>query len=279
MYSVLARRFFAIVIAAFALIGGCGKQPAAQAPSEPRPVKIVVLAAASLADAFREVGAAFEIVNPRVKVEFSFAGSNQLRTQLESGSPGDVFASADRKQMDRARESGVVAPASVRVFANNRLAIVVPKANRASIKSLADLARPGLKIVIADKTVPGGNYTVQMLDKAGQSTSFGEAFVAAFEANVVSREQNVAAVVTKVALDEADAGIAYASDAAGGSADRIVVFELGADLAPRAEYLAAVAAHATDPKAAERFVEFLASQNAAAILAKRGFTSPDAESK
>lgn len=241
---------------------------------------LTVLAAASLADAFREAGAAFEAANPGVKVEFNFAGSNQLRTQLENGGPGDVFASADRKQMDAAAASRVVDAATTLVFAYNRLALIVPKANRAGIKELADLARPGLKIVVADKAVPVGNYTRLMLEIADKdgAAGLGPAFVKGFEANVVSREENVAAVVAKVALDEADAGIAYATDAAGGNGPRLTVIPLPPALEQRVEYVAGVTVRATDPKLAARFVEFLVSPEATAILIKRGFTAPAAES-
>lgn len=269
------RTFCNTVLALLALTllwaGGCDGKPRPAAPAH-----LQVLAAASLADAFREVGAAFESSHPSVRVEFSFAGSNQLRTQLENGGPGDVFASADRKQMDAATASKAADASTVRVFAHNRLALIVPRENRAAIKELSDLARPGLKIVVADKAVPAGNYTRLMLEKAGESSSLGPAFVTGFEANIVSREENVAAVVAKIALNEADAGIAYASDAAGGNWPRLTVIPLPPALEQRADYVAAVTARTTDAKLAGQFVEFLTSRDAAAILANRGFTAPDA---
>ena len=119
MKHSIARRTFAAI--AFALsIAACDKKPNEPASQPPPPTaKLTVLAAASLSDAFREIGAAFESTNPGTKVEFSFAGSNQLRTQLENGSPGDVFASADRKQMDAAIASKVVDAATSRVFSHN----------------------------------------------------------------------------------------------------------------------------------------------------------------
>jgi molybdate transport system substrate-binding protein len=246
---------------------------------KPKPAggaRLQVLAAASLADAFHEVGTAFQASHPGTKFDFSFAGSNQLRTQLENGGPGDVFASADRKQMDAAVASKVVDPATVRVFAHNRLALIVPRENRAGIKELADLARPGLKVVVADKAVPVGNYTRQMLDKAGESTALGPAFVQGVEANIASREENVAAVVAKVALNEADAGIAYVSDAAGSNGPKLTVIPLPPGLEQRADYVVAVTARAADAKLAELFVEFLTSKPATTILEKRGFEGPGA---
>lgn len=244
-------------------IGSHGRPPTA---SNSR--TLTILAAASLADAFKEIGTTFESANPGVRVEFSFAGSNQLRTQLENGAKGDAFASADRKQMDAATKSKVIDPASVRVFALNRLALIVPKANRAGITSLNDLARPGLKIVVADKAVPVGNYTRLMLENADP------ALAKAFEANVVSREENVAAVVAKVALDEADAGIAYVSDATGKNAAKLTVLPIPAELDQRAEYVIALTASPADAALARTFLDAVTSPAGQASLKKHGFSVP-----
>jgi molybdate transport system substrate-binding protein len=177
--------------------------------------------------------------------------------------------------MDAAVASKVVDAASLRVFAHNQLALIVPKENRAGVKELGDLSRPGLKVVVADKAVPAGNYTRLMVEKAGAGP-LGAAFVSGFEANIVSREENVAAVVAKVALNEADAGIAYASDAAGGQGGKLTVLSLPAGLEQRADYVCAVTARARDAELAGEFVEFLRSRGAREILVKRGFIEPDA---
>jgi molybdate transport system substrate-binding protein len=250
-----------------ACVVGCEPSESTTANS-PTSKRLTVLAAASLADSFKEIGAGFEGSHPGVKVEFSFAGSNQLRTQLENGAKGDVFAAADRKQIDAAVASKVVDGASVRVFAINRLALIVPKANTAGLKSFQDLARPGLKVVVADKAVPVGNYTRLMLEKADP------AFAKGVDANIVSREENVAAVVAKVALGEADAGIAYASDAAGKNGDKLAVLTIPAELDQRAEYLIAVTSHPGDAAIAMAFVEAVASREGQGSLRKRGFAVP-----
>jgi molybdate transport system substrate-binding protein len=265
---------FLLLLTLLVTLTGCNDKASPPASSKPAFQKLTVLAAASLADAFREIGASFEAANPGVKVEFSFAGSNQLRTQLESGAPGDVFASADRKQMTAAAASKSIDPATVHVFANNRLALIVPKENRAGIKALADLGKPNLKIVVADKAVPVGNYTRQMLDKAATTDGLGPDFVKAFDANTVSKEENVAAVVTKLALNEADAGIAYASDASGGNAPKLLVIALPPALEQRAEYPIAVTSHAADAKLAARFVDYVLSSDGVATLVNRGFAAP-----
>lgn len=233
-----------------------------------------MLAAASLGAAFGEVGGAFEATHKGVRVEFSFAGSNQLRTQLEHGAPGDVFASADRVQMDAAVGAKSVDAKSVRAFAMNKLTVIVPRANRAKIASVADLARPGLRIVVADASVPVGRYTQRMLEAAGAMSGLGTEFVKGFEANVVSREENASAVAAKVALDEADAGIAYVSDAAGSQGEKLTQVSLPAELDQPAEYVAAATTRAAEPVLARQFVEFLASREGAAILSRRGYVAP-----
>lgn len=274
---------FLFLLPLLVAIGGCERKPAsapaASAPADTaapaRTTQLTVFAAASLADAFREIGASFEAAHPGARVAFSFGGSNQLRTQLENGAPADLFASADRRQMDAAVASQVVDETTVRVFAHNRLALIVPRENRAGVKELADLARPGLKVVVADKAVPVGNYTRLMLDKARELPSLGPAFVDAFDANTVSREENVAAVVAKIALNEADAAIAYASDAAGSNGPKLTSLPLPPGLEQRADYVVGVTARAADPALAAKFLEFLLSEEAAAKLVARGFTTPE----
>jgi molybdate transport system substrate-binding protein len=254
-------------------MAACEQRPSSSPTSVAPPSRtLTVLAAASLADSFKEIGTGFEAARQGVRVEFSFAGSNQLRTQLESGAKGDVFASADRKQMDAAVASKVVdgAAGGVRVFAMNHLAVIVPKENRAGVKAFEDLGRPGLKVVVADKAVPVGNYTRLMLEKADP------ALAKAIGANIVSREENVAAVVAKVALGEADAGIAYASDAAGGNAAKLMVLAVPPGIDQQAEYVIAVTAHPGDAGLAREFLDAVTSREGRAILEKRGFSGPPA---
>lgn len=251
---------------------------ACKRPSSSPPAKstLTILAAASLADTFRELGAAFEASHPDSKLSFSFAGSNQLRTQLENGAPGDLFASADRGQMEAAIVAGCVDSSTIHLFAHNRLALLVPIENRAGIKTLADLAQPALKIVVADKAVPAGNYTRLMLDKAAATPDLGKKFVSAFDANTVSREENVAAVVAKIALNEADAGIAYATDAARAYAAKLTMLTIPPELDQQTDDVIAVTARTSNPVLARQFVEFLSSDSAKATLRAKGFVLPGA---
>ena len=167
---------------------------------------IIVLAAASLTEPFTEIGQLFEQQHPGAKVRFNFAGSQQLAQQLVSGAPADVFASANPDQMQAAVQAGRILPDAPQIFAGNRLVVIIPADNPGGLQTLADLAKPGLQVVLAAKEVPVGQYTLSFLEKASHDPAFGADYSAAVLQNVVSYENNVKAVLTKVQLGEADAG-------------------------------------------------------------------------
>jgi molybdate transport system substrate-binding protein len=236
----------------------------------------MVLAASSLSAVFQDLAPGFVAGHPGATVEFTFAGSQQLRAQLEQGAPGSVFASADRRQMEAAVEAGVVEGGTVRVFATNRLVVLVPASNPAKIGRFADLSRPGVRIAVADPAVPAGRYTREMLDRAKEDGwVLGPGFVTGFESNIVTREQSVAGVVAKVALGEVDAGVAYESDLAAARPGSVVEVRLPNGLPPRAEYVAGVTVRAEDASLARGFVEYLTTPEAAEKLRARGFGVPE----
>lgn len=253
----------ALALACVLAIGhGCGRGKAGPG--------VTVLAASSLGDALREVAAAFTAENAGVEVTLSFGASNQLRTQLENGVKADVFVTADRRHLEGAKR--IVDEASVRAFAANSLAVLVPSANPGGITGLSDLAKPGMRVIIANKAVPLGRATDEALKSARESAEYGPAFVAAFEGNVVSLEQSASALATKVGMGEADAGIGYMSDGASTRPVKAIALPEGID--QRTEYVAAVCTGSHDGANAARFVAFLASPKAAEILARRGFEIP-----
>lgn len=191
--------------------------PAAATPSaSPTPVpvtgKVTVFAASSLADVFKAIGASFQKENPGVTVEFNFGASSAIEAQLEQAAPADVFASADTANMQKAIDKGLPDGAAV-TFARNLPVVVVPADNRAAILTPKDLAKPGTKIVFAAPEVPIGNYARQIIDKLAADPAFGAAFKDAVTKNIVSNEASVKAVLTKIELGEADAGIVYKTDA------------------------------------------------------------------
>lgn len=256
------------------ILVGCQAQASSdpRAGSKARPTgTLTVLAAASLSDAFGELASRFESAHPGVRVALSLAGSQQLAQQLAQGAPGDVFASANRQEMDHAVQAGRVAAGSARVFAHNRLTVVLPRDNPAGLVRLQDLAKPGLRLVLAAAEVPVGQYALQFLDKASQETRFGPGFKGAVLKNVASYEENVKSVLTKVELGEADAGIVYATDAGSASAAQVSQIEIPEELNSVAEYSIAPLADAAQPRLAQEFVQLVLSPEGQEVLAKYGF--------
>lgn len=228
---------------------------------------LVVFAAASLTGAFTEIGKAFEAAHPGVTVIFNFAGSQQLRTQIEQGAPADVFASANSAEMNTLVTESYVTKGAPQVFLTNQLVVILPSNNPANLAELKDLARPGIKLVLAAEDVPVGKYARQALDQ--MNGQFGSGFKDQVLANVVSNEDNVKQVVAKVQLGEADAGIVYTSDAV--AAPELKSIEIPADLNVTARYPIAPLAKSGHLNLAEQFTTYALSADAQATFAKWGF--------
>jgi molybdate transport system substrate-binding protein len=241
-------------------------------PPKVEPKTLTVLAAASLTGSFTELGKLFEAQNPGVTVTFNFAGSQQLAQQLDQGAPADVFASASKKYMDAVVISKRVADGAPVVFAKNRLVIIFPKANLAGLMTVQDLARPGLKLDLADKTVPVGQYSLDFLDKADKNPAFGTDFKANVLKNVVSYETDVKAVVSKVSLGEADAGVVYVTDY-NAAADKLGKLDIPDSLNTIANYPIAPIADSKNADLAKAFVTLVLSPEGQAIIAKYGFVT------
>jgi molybdate transport system substrate-binding protein len=236
---------------------------------EPERTTLTVFAAASLTEALSDVGDAFAAANPDVRLSFNFAGSQQLAQQIAQGAPGDVFASANEAQVASVVASGQIEPGGAQVFAGNQLVVVMPLDNPAGIERLEDLARPGVKLVLAAPEVPAGVYARSFLERA--AARYGPEYPGAVMANAVSYEPSVRAVFTKVALGEADAGIVYTTDVAGNPEQPVGQLAIPDDLNITAYYLVAPLANSHHPALADAFVAFLLSPEAQAILAAYGF--------
>ncbi|MGH7514777.1 MAG: molybdate ABC transporter substrate-binding protein [Gemmatimonadales bacterium] len=238
-------------------------------PAEPAPSAINVFAAASLTESFRELGRAFEQSHPGVTVQFNFAGSQQLALQMEQGAPADVFASADQRWMDYAKDKGLV-EGEAPVFARNRLVVIVPKTNPARIGGLPDLVRRGTKVVLAAEAVPVGKYSREALQKLAGARGYPEGYDRRVLANVVSQEENVKSVVAKVQLGEADAGVVYRSDVTPAVARYVRVFEIPEESNVVAEYPIAVVKSARNPEAARAFVDLVRGDEGQRVLQQHG---------
>lgn len=239
------------------------------APLEP--ANLTVFAAASLTEAFNEIGQNFSAEHPGVTFTFNFAGSQQLAQQLAQGAPADVFASANRTQMNVAIEAGRVVSGTERIFVRNRLVVVYPTDNPAGITQLQDLAKPGVKMILAAKEVPVGQYSLDFLTKAITDTAFSPTYVDDVLKNVVSYEENVRVVLTKIALGEGDAGIVYTSDITGDGADKVGRLDIPDNLNTIASYPIAVISDSAYPTQAQAFVDYVLSPAAQEVLVKYGF--------
>ena len=250
------------------VLSACGNAATPAAGSTPAPRTLTVYAAASLTDAFTEIGKAFETSHPGVTVVFNFGGSQNLRTQIEQGAPADVFASANNTEMTPLITGKKVQESAPQIFLTNQLVVILPANNPASISSLEDLAKPGLKIVLAAEEVPVGKYARQVLDNL--NATLGTDYKDKVLTNVVSNEDNVKQVVAKVHLGEADAGIAYISDTA--AAPELQKIDIPSDVNVIAEYPIAPLIESANSDLAAEFVAYVLSPDGQARLKKWGFT-------
>lgn len=267
-----------------AILAGCafGSAASSAGPSSPASPEstgrsgsarseLTVFAAASLKDVFNAMAPVFERAHPTVALVFSFDASSSLRTQIEQGAPADAFASADTQNPETIAAAGLVDGRPV-VFAGNRLVVIVPHGNPAGIDSSADLARPGVKIVAAVEAVPIASYAQRAIDLLGRQPGYPADYASAVAANIVSREDNVRAIVTKIELGEGDAGIVYATDAIATPTVGTVVIPDAANV--EARYGAVALRSSKHPTEARDFISFLTGSEAQAVFARFGFLSP-----
>jgi molybdate transport system substrate-binding protein len=241
-------------VAVFGLVAGaCGSDDDAEAASG----DITVFAAASLTAAFEEIGVAFTLEHPDADVVFNFAASSGLVAQITEGAPADVFASADLGNMTKLTDAAANGSEPV-VFTKNLAAIIVAPGNPKGITGVADLVNDDLIYVQCAPEVPCGKYAAAIFENAGVTVT------------PKSLEENVKAVVTKVTLGEADAGIVYVTDvtAAGADAEGVTIPD---DVNVVAEYPIATTAAAPNAEGARAFVDFVMSEQGQKILQSYGF--------
>ncbi|OMC38343.1 molybdate ABC transporter substrate-binding protein [Mycobacterium sp. GA-1841] len=243
-------------VSATALIGGCGSTEDGSSSEG----GITVFAAASLKSAFTEIAQQFETDNPGTSVQFSFAGSSDLVTQLTQGADADVFASADTRNMDKAAAAGLLEGAPVN-FATNTLTIVVAPGNPKGIKTFADLGRPGLNVVVCAPPVPCGGAT----DKAEKATGV--------MLSPVSEENSVTDVLGKVTSGQADAGLVYVTDAAD-AGDKVTAVAFPEAAQAVNTYPIAVLKQSEQSEQARRFVEAVTGEAGQKVLGQAGFAKP-----
>jgi molybdate transport system substrate-binding protein len=247
-----------VVLAAAALVlAGCGGDDEPSGGSSASPGELTVFAAASLTAAFTEIGEQFTAANGGTKVTFNFAGSQALATQIQQAAPADVFASADTANMDKVTDL-VGTPQN---FASNQLQVVVEQGNPKGVQGLDDLANPDLKVVLAAPEVPAGKYAAEALAKADVTVK------------PVSEEDNVKAVVTKVSLGEADAGIVYVTDVTAGG-DKVEGVDISEELNVLATYPIATVKASQHADQAQAFMDLVLSAEGQQVLKQYGFLPP-----
>ena len=257
-------RRIAAAAALLLVVSGCGSSDEASSPSSTSSTdgggKLIVFAAASLKKSFTEIGEQFKTDNPGTDIEFSFAGSSDLVTQLTQGAPADVFASADTKNMDKAAQAELLAGDPVN-FASNTLTIVVAPGNPKKIASFRDLTQPGLSVVVCAPQVPCGSATEKVEQAIG------------VQLNPVSEESQVTDVLNKVTTGQADAGLVYVTDAQG-AGDKVtaVPFPESADAVNT--YPIAVLEQSKDPELARKFVDAVTGEAGQKVLSAAGFAKP-----
>lgn len=240
------------------------------APSGDR-VELIVFGAASLNEVLAAAKAVYESDHPNVTLTVATDSSAALRTQIEQGALADVFLSADALNPGRLAEAGLTSGEPV-VFARNALALVVPLSNPAGISTPADLADPGVKIVAAGQDVPITVYAETVVDQLAAQPGYASGFAAAYGRNIVSREDNVRAILAKLELGEGDAGFVYVTDAVGSSDVRVVPLPPGTNVA--ATDAGVVLRDAPAPSEARRFLDWIAGPDGQAVLTRFGFGPP-----
>lgn len=270
MSSPLSRLKF-ITILVVILGAACGELSDTNSMKNSRKQELTIYAAASLAEAFTRLGEVFESSHPNVEVVISFAGSQQIAQQLSQGAPGDLFASANAKQMENVISAGRVMSGADQEFIQNQLMVILPGDNPGIIAGVRDLIKPGLRLILADKSTPVGLYSQKMLERANQQIGFGEDYKEKVLGNVVSYEENVRAVLTKITLGEADAGIVYVSDAAGAQGEDIRMIPIPEEINVTASYYIAPLRDSSEKDLGLDFIALVLSPEGQDILNGYGF--------
>lgn len=263
----LAIRLVAVALTAAA----CSSGSAPSTGSAPSSTDLTIFGAASLKGALEKAKSAYEASHPGLTLTLSTDSSAVLAAQIEQGAPADVFLSADTSNPKMLVDGGFASGAAT-VFAGNELTIIVPLDNPANVTTPTDLARSGLKVIAAGDGVPITGYATQLIDNLGDQPGYPPGFAAAYTANIVSKEDNVKAVVAKIELGEGDAGIVYVTDAA--ASTRITSIDVPDAANVRATYAGVVVKASPKQDAAKAFLDWFAGPDGQAILASFGFLPP-----
>lgn len=269
MNTCLQRRLLLTLLLAIGLLGLAACNPVG-APAAAEATAITVFAPSSLTEAIAQLGAGFEAAHPDVKVQFELGHTPTQRTQIEQGATPDVFLAAGRNDIETLAQQGLVAADAAAPLARNQLIVILAPGNPANIAAPADLATPGVRLLIAAPDLPIGVATQKLLDNLG--AEIAPDFKEKVMANVVSTELGVKPIVTKVGLGDADAGIVYLTDAT--AAPELSTLPIAGAANVTVAFVAAPLAGATHPDLAAAFVDYIQSADGQAVLQALGFLPP-----
>ena len=248
-----------LLVLALLIAAGCGSGSGSSSGSSSAPSggKLIVFAASSLIEAFPKIATTYQQQHPGWKVEFEFLGSDQLAAQIQQGDPADVYAAASTKYPEQLQSQKLLGPTTN--FATNTLVLATPADNPAGITSVNDIGNA--KLVVGDPSVPIGAYTLTVLDNLGITPS---------SLNIVSQEEKVTDIVTKLELGEADAGFIYTSDAKT-AGDKLKTFQLPASAQATATYPIGIVTGSKNAKAAQQWIDLVMSPQGQQVLVSDGF--------
>ena len=260
-----------IVVAAAVVASACSSGAASPSADQSVRVDLTIYGAASLKGILEEAKTAYSAAVLGTTLTVATDSSSALETQIEQGAPADVFLSADTTNPKKLVDAGLADGEPV-VFAMNKLTIIVPSDNPAGTTSPADLAKPGVKIIAAGDDVPITKYATQLVGNLANLSGYPAGFEAAYAANVVSREDNVKAVVAKIELGEGDAGIVYVTDA--NASTKVATVDVPDAANVPASYAGVVVKASSHAEAARAFLAWLAGPAGQVFLARAGFVPP-----
>lgn len=235
------------------------------------PVDLTIYGAASLKGVLEKSKSAYESSHPGITLTIATDSSSALETQIEQGAPAEVFLSADTTNPQKLVDKGLAMGDPV-TFARNKLTVVVPTANPAGITSPADLAKAGVKVIAAGDNVPITKYAIQLVANLAKEPGYPADFATAYAANIVSKEDNVKALIAKIELDEGDAGIVYVTDAR--SSSKVKTIDVPDSANVPATYDGVVVKASKSQDAARAFLDWFAGPDGQVILASFGFLPP-----
>src|SRR5712671_2306991 len=235
------------------------------------PAALTIYGAASLKGVLDKARTAYETANPGTTLTISTDSSATLETQIEQGAPADVFLSADTTNPKKLVDKGLAAGEAV-TFAGNKLTVIAPTTNPAGIKTPADLAKTGVKVIAAGNAVPITKYANQLVANLAREAGYPPDFAARYTANIASKEDNVKAIVAKIELGEGDAGIVYVTD--GKASTKVTTIDVPDTANVPATYAGVVVKASRNAAAAQAFLTWFAGPDGQAILTTFGFLPP-----